>query len=116
MMVAQAITNCMWCGSYTAKGILICPHSIYCGYCCQKVCWNCAQRSSKEWCDNMKLKYRQQQGTSVNLSLGIHQMHIDDRTSFKCRNCKFVDAHKCIEYPYMDTNLVMLFASLISPV
>ena len=115
MMICLAITNCMFCGIYTQRGLLICLNAIYCGFCCQKICWPCMNKTDSKWVVMMINKYRQNQGTANNLSIGIQLMNIDDRTSYKCLNCQYIDIFYCKRegFEYFATNLVWLYASAI---
>ena len=115
MMVAIAVCFCMWCGEYTRKGFMICIHSLYCGYCCQKVCWRCARVTAKRWCDAMINKYRETQGSVGDLTIGLQFMNIDDRCSFVCKNCIYIKVYlsKQEGWKHLALDLVWLFASII---
>ena len=78
------------------------------------------QVTDKAWSSLMIQKYSQNQGSSVNLAVGtgIRLMNIDDRTSYKCYNCQYIDIYLCKQpgFEYLSTDLVLLYASAILPV
>lgn len=65
-------------------------------------------------------KYNRNQGSAVNLAVGtqIRFMDIEDRTSYKCFNCQYIDIYLCKQpgFEYLSTDLVLLYASAILPV